>query len=1015
MKFCIAFCVDSVPFGIGEISGEKSLGGSESACLGTARALKARGHDVHVFATKLADDCQGVDAWGVTWHHVKDLQRISNIFEWDVFCSLRMPMVFTYGVRARLRLLWNQDLMNAEPFKNQVMSTAWAVDKYVYVSQFHQHQWADWIPEIAPYSYVTKNGYDPSLLPAESTKNPNRVIHISRPERGLKPLLQMWPKVREANPWASLQICRYSSMYDASGWGEVCKQYDREVEALNKAVGGIDYLGELGKAALYQAISDAAVMWYPGVPGFAETSCLASIEAQACGTPFVGSYKGALPESVPYGILVKGDAYTPEYQAESVQAVVDLLKQANAPSFNYRRFVKAGKDHVEGYTFAVIAAEWEQWLEETFRARYEKNRVGVMRQLMHFDDHVAAKVVATEIVDEHMREDRWETRPPADHSVPGVRLPEAREAWEAKKFCDRVIEGKEQTSEQYAGHAYETLEELRHPAHSRLKLVAAAFDGCANVLDVACGNGAFALAIAEAEPGIHITAIDYAAENIRRATDAAKELGLSDRVTFICAPVWDFDTNSFSSWWQTFADEQGRAFDGLWVGEFVEHVADCTALIDGLEAVLQPSAKVLYTCPSGPMTEYQGRQLPIHRGHVHHFAFDDLIAVWGPKKGSTFDLMMWPNPTPAGNLCGNWVIAYLSSDAKAGQRNLAHRTRTTRPRPTLSVGIIARNAEHDILKCIDSVWAVADEIIVGDTGCGDTTRQIVDGIPKVRVIDVTPVQDHPDGFAGARNEVLAAATGEWFFWIDTDEVLAGASGLGKYLDASVYRGFAIYQNHLQLDAPMHHDSPVRLFKREPAIQFYGCVHEQPQRGDCNGDIVPALQLNDVQLAHTGYLVEGVRRQKMTDRNLPLLIRDQQRFPDRKLGKVLVLRDLVNLADYAAEEAGYRYPPVAVDYLKRAIAMFEQVLADPSNRYHAVARPYYERALTNLGLGIEVEMSLACKPGGLEGQRAKTRRVWVRQPDDLKRLMDFQVNDIVEKLKPGPLRVEPLEQPEQVNA
>src|SRR5690606_29967739 len=99
-------------------------------------------------------------------------------------------------------------------------------------------------------------------------------------------------------------LCRYSSMYDAQGWGRICAQFDREVAAVNAAVGGIEYLGELGKPAPYRAIAEAAVMWYPGVASFAETSCIAAIEAQACGTPFVGSHKGALTETVPYGVLV---------------------------------------------------------------------------------------------------------------------------------------------------------------------------------------------------------------------------------------------------------------------------------------------------------------------------------------------------------------------------------------------------------------------------------------------------------------------------------------------------------------------------------------------------------------------------------------------------------------------------------------------------------------------------------------------------------------------------------------
>jgi 2-polyprenyl-3-methyl-5-hydroxy-6-metoxy-1,4-benzoquinol methylase len=777
-------------------------------------------------------------------------------------------------------------------------------------------------------------------------------------------------------------------MYDTGkgSWSEVCAAYDQEVDKLGKTVGGIEYLGELGKAALYQAISEAAVMWYPGVPHFAETSCLASIESQACGTPFVGSFKGALPESVPHGILIEGDAYSPEYQVQSVGAVLALMKGCKDSGFDYRRRAKAGIEHVTGYTFDVIAGEWETWIEQTFRERYAAHKPQVLAELMHFDDHVAGKVVAREIGDTA-----------------------------AEAFCDRVIQGLEHSAEQYSEHAFDTITEMRHPGHNRIRIVSDAFDGCAYVLDVACGNGSFALSMAEAHPTLRVLGIDYAAENIKRAQRAAEELGLADRVTFRCMPIWDFAVDAFSAEWRAFVAETGRQFDGLWCGEFVEHVADCTSLIDGLEAVLLPDAKVLYTCPSGPMTEYQGRTFPTHKGHVHHFAFDDLNAVWGPKDRSTFDLMLWPNPTPTGALCGNWIIAYRASDKQAGQRNLEHRIVTTRPRARLSVGILALNAEHDILKCIDSVWGIADEILVGDTGSTDTTKAIVAGMRKVRVLDVTSVQQHPDGFAGARNEVLAAATGDRFLWIDTDEVLVGSTASRKYLDSVVYRGFALYQNHLQLDAPMHHDSPVRIFSREPDIQFYGCVHEQPQAGDCNGDIVPALQLSDVQLAHTGYLVEGIRRQKMAARNFPLLIQDQQRFPDRKLGKVLVLRDLVNLADYAAEEAGYQYPPQAIDYLRRAVAMFEQVLGDPSNRFHSLARPYYERALKALGIGIEVEMSLGCKPGGLNGERPKARRVWVRQPDDLKRLMDWQVDDIVGKLKPPPLRVEPLDSRQAVSA
>src|SRR5262249_29789903 len=154
--------------------------------------------------------------------------------------------------------------------------------------------------------WTTRNGHDPAHVPPSATKDHNRIIHISRPERGLGPLLTMWPMLRAKNPHAELQICRYSSMYDQGpgSWSDVCAQWDRSIAAVNAEVGGITYLGELNKQQLYQAISEAAVMWYPGVSTFAETNCIAALEAAACGTPFVGSYRGALPETSPTGILI---------------------------------------------------------------------------------------------------------------------------------------------------------------------------------------------------------------------------------------------------------------------------------------------------------------------------------------------------------------------------------------------------------------------------------------------------------------------------------------------------------------------------------------------------------------------------------------------------------------------------------------------------------------------------------------------------------------------------------------
>ena len=65
MRLSICFTIDSVEFTAGVIAGEQSLGGSESACVGLARAMQARGHDVHIFTTQLGADAPQFDHGGV--------------------------------------------------------------------------------------------------------------------------------------------------------------------------------------------------------------------------------------------------------------------------------------------------------------------------------------------------------------------------------------------------------------------------------------------------------------------------------------------------------------------------------------------------------------------------------------------------------------------------------------------------------------------------------------------------------------------------------------------------------------------------------------------------------------------------------------------------------------------------------------------------------------------------------------------------------------------------------------
>lgn len=1007
-SFSWAFIVDSVTFTKDVVDGKTSLGGSESSCVMLARALADRGHDVHLFTTKITEDAIGRDDRGVTWHPWSDFLPMNRFVEWDCVVALRTLQPFAHHVAARYRILWNQDLMLPNTMQNSVMSVLWGIDRMAYVSAYHRKQWEGIQPELAPIGWTTTNCFDPALVPTDVTKDPYRIIHVSRPERGLAPLLAMWPALRAKEPRATLRICRYNSMYDAGGWGEVCKSFDEQVAAVNEAVGGITYLGELNKADLYREIAEAAVMWYPGVADFAETSCIAAMEAQACGTPFVGSFKGALPETCALGgYLFRGDALKDaDYHDASISAVLDLLEDCRRNAFGYRNARQVMHSHAQRYTAAKLAESWETMLDEAFSARYRNCKPGILAQLMREDDHVAARHLVDFAIGDALD----------GTDIGGVRRGKLQRDLE---LCEHVIAGRDQTADDYAERAMDTLAEAK--GSGRYRAVIPMFEGCTRVLDVACGNGSFAIALCWAYPDVHVVGVDYAQANIDAATKAAAEAGVGDRCDFQRATVYDYETQDitpyFKKWSDGWADHEDpksqQFFDGAFVGEFLEHVANAKALIDAVERPMKPGAQIVYTTPCGTCTDILPRHIPLRRGHVHRFHRDDIQAIFGHKRPLKADYLSWGpdfGVTPRGLAIGGWIISYRMDPAnKTGQRDIPERIRRTRPMPRLTVGVIAKDAELDLPSCLNSIWAIADEIIVGDCGSTDATSQIAKSF-GARVLHLPTVEDHKEGFAGARNNVLKAATGDWFLWIDTDERLMHAEQLRKYLDSAVFNGFAVKQKHLYLDMQVAFDEPVRVFRRQPSIQFYGCVHEQPQLDDCNGDIKPVLLPFDVEIAHLGYLNEDVRRKKMMFRNLPLLARDQAVFPERVLGKVLIMRDYVNLADAEREENRGAMTERAQRAYLEAVRLFVVHFDDPTHKMHKLARPFYESALRSLGVGWEFEVALAGKEHGMGGAHAGPQRAWVRDRAELDRMMAYLTSKCGDGMETKAIDTEPIAAP-----
>jgi hypothetical protein len=132
------------------------------------------------------------------------------------------------------------------------------------------------------------------------------------------------------------------------------------------------------------------------------------------------------------------------------------------------------------------------------------------------------------------------------------------------------------------------------------------------------------------------------------------------------------------------------------------------------------------------------------------------------------------------------------------QRVGAYRVQTDEDaRGTISVCMIVKDEEANIVRALRRISPIASEIVVVDTGSSDRTRALATAL-GARVFE----HDWKQDFAAARNAALAQAEGDWILVIDADEVIAAAD-LPRLLetvrDAGATVGFAMTTRNHTLD------------------------------------------------------------------------------------------------------------------------------------------------------------------------------------------------------------------------
>lgn len=178
---------------------------------------------------------------------------------------------------------------------------------------------------------------------------------------------------------------------------------------------------------------------------------------------------------------------------------------------------------------------------------------------------------------------------------------------------------------------------------------------------------------------------------------------------------------------------------------------------------------------------------------------------------------------------------------------------------SISLCMIVKDEERCIIRCLDSVKEVVNEIIVVDTGSTDKTLSLIQEFQenhpklKIKVFDY----EWQDDFSEARNFSLSKATGQYILVLDADEYLCTNDvfkfkNTMKYLNSKKNDSYRLYFN--LVDVGSNKGTPkVKLFPNGLDIYYSRPIHEN--LSDCFLEKRfkrMKEHISDIRIFHDGY-------------------------------------------------------------------------------------------------------------------------------------------------------------------
>jgi glycosyltransferase involved in cell wall biosynthesis len=354
----------------------RPLGGSQSAMCYLATAL-AR-HKQHV--TTLTGTTQPGTICGVRCLHYQDVPAETFAPADTLTIVLNGPGDVVRDVRkvipsGRPLILWTQhsyDQPAMQSLRDPAIVAMW--DQIVCISDWQKATVHEQLGVPLEKMDVLRNAIGPTFENmfrdanqlADAKANALRLAYTSTPFRGLNLLLACFPSIYRRHPSCHLDVFSSMQVYGKSGEGDTFQPLYDQCQAME----GVNYRGSVNQTELAKELSGVTMLAYPNT--FAETSCIAAMEALAAGLLVVTSDLGALPETCsgwarlvpPAGPDRTQEQFAIDFARTVIQSLIEL--ESDRPRWMQQRFDQSQAINA-GCNWNIRAAEWikaaEHWLK----------------------------------------------------------------------------------------------------------------------------------------------------------------------------------------------------------------------------------------------------------------------------------------------------------------------------------------------------------------------------------------------------------------------------------------------------------------------------------------------------------------------------------------------------------------------------------------------------------------------------------------------------------------------------